>query len=49
MIINIGDDILKLRSLKLLNKVLINKTTNKITRGSAYAAMDRLEDERPCR
>ena len=29
MIINIGDDILKLRSLKLLNKVLIDKTTRK--------------------
>lgn len=29
MIINIGDDILKLRSLKLLNKVLIDKTTKK--------------------
>lgn len=29
MIINIGDDILKLRSLKLLNKVLIDKKTKK--------------------
>ena len=29
MIINIGDDILKLRSLKLLNKILIDKTTKK--------------------
>lgn len=29
MIINIGDDILKLRSFKLLNKVLIDKTTKK--------------------
>lgn len=41
MIINIGDDILKLRSLKLLNKVLIDKTTKKNILWATDAYKDR--------